>query len=148
MIGPEGYACDISRTFLCGDKATAVQKDAYRVAYEFVMGLSEMLRPGAAYEDIARAMPPYPQEYAAQRYPVIIHGIGTDDEPPFIPFPDAPGAVMPQGEFKENMVVSVEFYAGKEGEQDGVKLEDEVLITKDGPVLLSLYPYEEKLLGF
>ena len=27
------------------------------------------------------------------------------------------------------MVVSVEFYAGKVGEQDGVKLEDEVLIT-------------------
>ncbi len=49
-------------------------------------------------------------------------------------------------EFRENMVVSVEFYAGKVGEQDGVKLEDEVLITADGPVMLSLYPYEEKLL--
>jgi Xaa-Pro aminopeptidase len=50
------------------------------------------------------------------------------------------------GEFRENMVVSVEFYAGKVGEQDGVKLEDEVLITADGPVMLSLYPYEDKLL--
>jgi Xaa-Pro aminopeptidase len=33
------------------------------------------------------------------------------------------------------------------GEQDGVKLEDEVWITKDGPVVISLYPYESKLMG-
>jgi Xaa-Pro aminopeptidase len=44
------------------------------------------------------------------------------------------------------MVVSVEFYAGKVGQQHGVKLEDEVLITADGPVMLSLYPHEDKLL--
>ena len=44
------------------------------------------------------------------------------------------------------MVVSVEFYASKVGEQDGVKLEDEIWITDEGPVQLSLYPYEEKLL--
>ncbi len=44
------------------------------------------------------------------------------------------------------MVVSVEFYAGKIGEQDGVKLEGEVLITAEGPVMLSLYPYEDRLL--
>ena len=72
--------------------------------------------------------------------------MGTDDEPPFLPFPDEPGAQKLDGEFRENMVVSVEFYAGKVGEQDGVKLEDEVLITADGPVVLSLYPYEDKLL--
>ena len=31
------------------------------------------------------------------------------------------------GEFRENVVVSVGFYAGKVGEEDGVKPEDEVL---------------------
>jgi|TARA_B100001964_G_scaffold148797_1_gene163942 Xaa-Pro aminopeptidase len=58
-----------------------------------------------------------------------------------LPFVDDPlcGSVMPDGEFQENMIISVEFYAGKVGEQDGVKLEDEVLITADGLVLLSLY---------
>ena len=29
MMGPEGYVCDISRTFLCGDKPTPAQKEAY-----------------------------------------------------------------------------------------------------------------------
>jgi Xaa-Pro aminopeptidase len=47
----------------------------------------------------------------------------------------------------ENMVVAVEAYAGKVGAQDGVKLEEEVWITADGPVVISLYPYEDKLLS-
>lgn len=51
-----------------------------------------------------------------------------------------------EGEFRENMIVSVEAYAGTVGEQEGVKLEDEVLITA-GAVMLSLYPYEENMLS-
>ncbi len=147
-IGPEGYACDISRTFLCGDIATAVQKEAYRVAYDFVMGVAEVLRPGLSFEQFMHEIPELPEAYYPQHYSTIVHGIGTDDEPPFIPYVDPQDkAVMPEGEFKENMVISVECYAGKVGEQDGVKLEDEVWITADGPVILSLYPYEEKLLS-
>ncbi|MGH2524707.1 MAG: M24 family metallopeptidase, partial [Anaerolineales bacterium] len=46
MIGPEGYVCDISRTFLCGDKATSVQKEAYQIAYDFVHQVIELCRVG------------------------------------------------------------------------------------------------------
>lgn len=35
---------------------------------------------------------------------------------------------------------------GKVGAQDGVKLEDEVWVTPEGAAVLSLYPYEAKLL--
>jgi Xaa-Pro aminopeptidase len=147
MIGPEGYACDISRTFLCGDSATPVQKEAYQVAHEFIQAAIEMLKPGVSYHDFVHGLPAFPEAYRAQQYSTVVHGIGTDDESPFIPFPGGPWLVMPEGEFRENMVVSVEFYAGKVGEQDGVKLEDEVWITRDGPVVISLYPYEAKLLA-
>ena len=44
------------------------------------------------------------------------------------------------------MVVSVEFYGGKVGGQDGVKLEEEIWITADGPRVISMYPYEMRLL--
>jgi Xaa-Pro aminopeptidase len=145
MIGIEGYACDISRTFLCGDMGSAVQKEAYKVAHDFVQETIELCTAGRSYEDFANSIPAVPEPYIAQRYPVILHGIGTDDEPPFIPYADRKEDVMPQGAFQENMVVSVEFYAGKVGEQDGVKLEDMVWITAEGPVLLSLYPFEGKL---
>ncbi|MFZ0545898.1 MAG: Xaa-Pro peptidase family protein [Candidatus Promineifilaceae bacterium] len=146
MIGIEGYACDISRTFLCGERGSAVQREAYKVAHDFVQGAIELCTVGRAYEDFADSIPAVPEPYIAQRYPVVLHGIGTDDEPPFIPYPDRKDDVMPQGVFQENMVVSVEFYAGKVGEQDGVKLEDMVWITAEGPVLLSLYPFERKLM--
>jgi Xaa-Pro aminopeptidase len=147
MTGPEGYVCDVSRTFLCGERPTSAQKEAYRVAYEFNQELAGLLRPGLGYAELADNLPEYPDAYREQRYSFVLHGVGTDDEPPFFPFPDEPGAEKLDGEFRENMVVSVEFYAGKVGEQDGVKLEDEVLITADGPVMLSLYPYEERLLA-
>ena len=146
MIGVEGYACDISRTFLCGQKATPAQKEAYRVAHDFIQEVMALCRVGVSYAELAEKAPPLPEGYAEQRYPVILHGIGTDDEPPFIPFADREEDVMPEGVFSENMVVSVECYAGKIGRQDGVKLEDEVWITADGPVVISLYPYESKLL--
>ena len=147
MIGPEGYACDVSRTFLCGDRPTPVQREAYRVAHDFIQATIELIKPGVSYHDFTSHLPKFPDAYRAQQYSTVVHGIGTDDEPPFIPFPAGAWRVMPEGEFRENMVVSVEFYAGKVGEQDGVKLEDEVWITKDGPVVISLYPYDEGLLS-
>jgi Xaa-Pro aminopeptidase len=147
MIGPEGYACDISRTFLCGDRPTPVQIEAYQVAHDYIQAVIELCQPGTAYADFVAALPPVPEAYRAQQYSTVVHGIGTDDEPPFIPFPQGTWPYLPEGEFRENMVVSVEFYAGKVGEQDGVKLEDEIWITADGPVVISLYPYDQRLLG-
>ena len=145
--GPEGYICDVSRTFLCGDRPTPDQREAYRVAHDFVQEVAARLRPGLAYEDLVEDLPDYPPAYGEQRYPYVLHGIGSDDEPPFLAFPDEPGVEKPEGEFRENMVVSVEFYAGAVGGQDGVKLEDEVWVGPDGPVMLSLYPYEEVFLS-
>jgi Xaa-Pro aminopeptidase len=146
MIGPEGYACDISRTFLCGDKASPAQREAYKVAHDFVQGCIELIKPGVSFAEFVARCPILPEAYRAQQYGVIVHGIGTDDEPPNIPFPGDPHTDMPEGEFRENMVLAVECYAGKVGLQDGVKLEDEVCVTADGTVVLSLYPYDAKLL--
>ena len=147
MIGPECYVCDISRTFLCGDAASAAQKEAYKVAYDFVRGCMALIKPGLAFSDFVARCPPLPAAYREQAYGVIVHGIGTDDESPNVPLPGDPYTEMPDGEFQENMVVAVECYAGKVGAKDGVKLEDEVWVSAAGPVVLSSYPYESKLLG-
>ena len=93
-----------------------MQKEAYQVAYDFVMDTAELLKPGASYAEVANSDPGYPEEYKAQRYSVILHGTDIDDEPPFLPFPDDPlHGSFPEGEFEENMVISAEFYAGKVG---------------------------------
>ena len=44
------------------------------------------------------------------------------------------------------MIFCLECYAGKDGESVGVKLEDQVLVTKDGAISLNTYPFEKKLL--
>jgi len=146
MIGPEGYLCDVSRTFLCGNSATGDQKEAYRVAYDFIHGVMELCQAGEPYENLRAKAPRIPEQYREQAYPCLIHGCGLDDEPPFIPLAQDESGVMPGGSLEENMVVSIEFYAGKKGGKDGVKLEDQVLITREGPRLMSEYPYEEKLI--
>jgi len=50
------------------------------------------------------------------------------------------------GHFEENMVVCVESYMGEEGGKEGIKLEQQVLITRDGCVPLSTYPWQEEWL--
>jgi Xaa-Pro aminopeptidase len=147
MIGPESYVADFSRTFLCGEKASAAQKEAYTVAHDFVRGCVELIEPGLAFSDFVARCPPLPPAYREQAYGVIVHGIGTDDESPNVPLPGDPYTEMPEGEFRENMVLAIECYAGKVGARDGVKLEDEVWVSAGGPVVLSMYPYEQKLLG-
>jgi Xaa-Pro aminopeptidase len=146
MTGPEGYLCDISRTFLCGDKADREQLEAYRVAYDFIQGTIDLCRPGISYQDLVHKSPNVPEEYFSQGYSCMIHGSGFDDEPPYLPFKWVNGALIPIGALQENMVLSVEFYAGKVGGRSGVKLEEQILITRNGFEMLSKYPFEERLL--
>lgn len=149
MVGPEGYLCDISRTFICGNKANSYQRDAYKVAREFIEGVFELCTPGRSLRELCIGAPTYPEKYQARSYSCMIHGIGMDDEPPFLPFPHALKAlgesVIPDDVLKPDMVLSIEFYAGDSEHRDGVKLEDQVLITENGPVWLSRYPFDQVL---
>ena len=59
-IGPEGYVADFSRTFLCGVQASGAQKEAYKVAHDFVRGCCEIIRPGLAFSEFVARCPPLP----------------------------------------------------------------------------------------
>ena len=58
-------------------------------------------------------------------------------------FPSAgyDGVLMP------GMTICVESFTGEEGGQEGVKLEEQVLITEEGTEVLSQFPFEEALLN-
>ncbi len=86
--GYEGYVIDVSRTFLCGDRATPEQQDAYRAAHECVTGMAELVRPGMSFEEFCYAAPRLPERYRAQRYSFQVHQAGLEDEGPFIPYPE------------------------------------------------------------
>ena len=145
--GVEGYFFCVSRTFLCGAKTpTPQQRDAYRAGYEYVTNASELLRPGTSFWEFAEKAPRLPDRYRAQRYEVLGHSVGLEDEGPSFPYPDEerPGV---DHVLEENMVMVLECYCGEVGGRDGVKLGDQFLVTKDGPELLVRYPYEDRLLA-
>ena len=148
----EGYVVDISRTFLCGDIASEGQKEAYRIAYDCVNGMRELMKPGMTFEEFGHAAPKLPSEYRNGRYGAMAHQAGLEDEGPGIPYPDDDRrggwcVTFPNRTIQENMVFCLECYAGKDGAPYGVKLEDQVLVTNDGAIPFSTYPFEAKLLA-
>jgi Xaa-Pro aminopeptidase len=146
-IGVEGYFADVSRTFLCGDRPTPEQKEAYRVAHDCVAGMRELARPGITFAEFALKAPALPEKYRAQRYEVMAHQAGLEDEGPSILYPDDPNTPMPERELREGMVLCLECYTGEVGGTCGVKLEDQVLVTRGAPENLCPYPYDPRLLG-
>ncbi len=147
--GYEGYVIDISRTFLCGDEGNAGQKEAYRIAYDCVNGMRELMKPGMSFEEFARKAPALPPAYRNGRYGAMCHQAGLEDEGPGIPYPYADRGQpvsFPDRDIRENMIFCLECYAGKDGAPYGVKLEDQVLVTKDGAVALNTYHFDRKLL--
>ncbi len=51
------------------------------------------------------------------------------------------------GVLAENMTICIESYIGEEGGAEGVKLEQQVLVTANGAQVLTTYPFEERLFG-
>jgi len=147
LIGPYGMCCDISRTWLCGDvEPGAEQKDLYRVAYEHIMTNQELLRPGITFRELTEKGLRLPEEYRDQRYGVMMHGVGLCDEYPAIYYPEDLESDGYDGIVEAGMVFCVEAYVGAVGGKNGVKLEEQVVITTNGIEKMSKYPFEEVLL--
>lgn len=147
MIGLFGMCCDVSRTWLAGDgTASSEQKVLYHVAYEHLEENMHLLKPGASFRDLTYSGHELPDIFKARQYCVKMHGVGLCDEFPSIYYPESyiEGAV--DYELMPNMVLCVEAYVGKENGTEGVKLENQVLVTETGFENLSPYHYDEQLM--
>ncbi|HEV7431582.1 MAG TPA: Xaa-Pro peptidase family protein [Steroidobacteraceae bacterium] len=146
MVGPYGYCADVSRTFFCEPGApSAQQRQLYRLAAEQVAHNCELLRPGRSFREFGERAWPIPEKYFEQNYGCLLHGVGMVDEWPAIGC-DPNDPLAQEGEFSEGMTVCVESYIGEVGGPEGVKLEQQVLITEAGHEILSRYPLEAALL--
>lgn len=76
-----------------------------------------------------------------------MHGVGMHGEAPFVAHAQDYANFGGEGVLEPGMVVSVESYIGEVNGLEGVKLEEELLVTADGTELLSRFPFEESLLG-
>lgn len=143
-----GYFGDMARTVVCGRPAQR-QREIYTAVYDALQqGIAEM-RPGRTNADSAAAF-----HRAAAKYGLsdrflslfIAHGVGIGaNEPPYIG-ETLPGA--PTYEFEPGMVFAVEpliWVPGVRG-GGGVRLEEMVLVTEQGPHVMSRAPFDERLL--
>ncbi len=146
LIGPHGFCADISRTWLCGDgPATSEQRDLFRAAIEQVEHNSELLRPGISFRELVERSKNPPQDALACRYSVLYHGVGLADEYPTLPYLADWAADTADGVLEAGMVLCVESYVGRLGGREGVKYEEQVLVTENGPEQLSTYPLDARL---
>ncbi|TNE36162.1 MAG: aminopeptidase P family protein [Alphaproteobacteria bacterium] len=148
VVGCYGYYSDFSRTFHSGPgKPTAAQQTLYRLAHEQVHHNIGILQAGMSFRDYADRAWNIPDVYYANRYYLSSHGVGMTGEYPYLyhhgDFPEAGY----DGEIASGMTLCVESYIGAEGGIEGVKLEQQVLVTETGIKLLSQFPFEEDLLS-
>ena len=146
LIGPYGYCADISRSWVCGAKPSDEQRRLYAAAHAQIVHNTAMLKPGMSFREVANAAWPIPEEYRSRRYGTLIHGVGLADEYPSIKHSDDFAARGYDGVLQPGMTLCVESFIGAEGGKEGVKLEEQVLITEDGCETLSGYPMEEEWL--
>ena len=148
LISTYGYCCDISRTWLVGDGTpTETQKTLYRDAYEHVMENIKIIKPGMSFAEVTNHAHRLPEPYRALRYGVLAHGIGLCDEYPSIRYPEDVAEHGYGGTVEVGMTLCVEAYTGKVGGHEGVKLEEQVVVTDEGCVPLSSAPFEEAFLN-
>ena len=145
LVGPYGYCCDISRTWVCDARPNDEQRRIYAEAHAQVQENMALLKPGVAFRELTERLRTLSDEFVEGRYAAAMHGVGLCDEYPVIRYPQdwEPGD---DGVLREGMVLCVEGLATPAGGRESVKLEEQVLITADGHELLSSYPMEESWL--
>ena len=146
LVGPYGYCADISRTWLCGDgRGDDEQRVLYAIAQEQVQYNMELLKPGLGFREFVEKAGLLPEDCLPWRYGVLVHGVGLCDEWPAIPYPQDFDEGGYDGVFEPGMVVCVESYTGRVGGKEGVKLEEQVVITETGYDLISVPKPDEQL---
>ncbi|OLC28887.1 MAG: hypothetical protein AUH31_08100 [Armatimonadetes bacterium 13_1_40CM_64_14] len=144
-----GYFADMGRTVICGEPSSE-QKRIFRAVHEAHRAGIEAMRPGATTAHVTKAIHQTAASHGLAEHFLTLfigHGIGVgSNEPPYIgePFPGAAAVTLEPG-----MVFAMEplIWVPDVPGGGGVRLEDMVLITEDGPHRLSRLPYDPQLLG-
>ncbi|MCD6450999.1 MAG: aminopeptidase P family protein [Acidobacteria bacterium] len=125
------YAGDLTRTIPISGRFTKRQKEIYEIVLEAQRRGIAAARPGATLRDVDRAARSYIKERGYGKY--FIHGtshfLGLDVHDP----------ALPNVKLAPGMVITVEPGIYIPEENLGVRIEDDILITKDGAVVLSSF---------
>jgi Xaa-Pro dipeptidase len=137
LVGAYGMMTDISRSWVVGDVTpTAHQAELHAMATDQLRRNAELLTPGRSFAELShKAWFPAVEDY--RHYSCLFHGVGQCDEYPNIFFPEAWDHAGYDGVVETGMCFTVESYIGPRAGGEGIKLEDQYVVTDHGPVLLT-----------
>ena len=139
-----GYRTCYYRTFVVG-RATSSQRDAYTRAREWMDAAIDAVKPGVGTDDIARLWPAatdfgFASEMAAFGLQ-FGHGLGLGlHERPII---SRLNSMEHPIEIKAGMVFALETYCPASDGFSAARIEEEVVVTEDGPRILTLFPAQD-----
>ena len=134
-----GYKTCYYQTFVTG-KPSQKQLDVYKRTYDWLFGAVELVRPGITTADVAAVWPTSEEiglSSEAEAFALQLgHGIGiTHWAKPVI---SRLFSMEHPEEIREGMVLALETYCGSGN--DGVRIEEMLVVTKDGYRMLSKFP--------
>jgi Xaa-Pro aminopeptidase len=144
-IGPGGYFVDFVRTFKVGGGLSPREKDLYKECYESMYAAIGMMKAGNTTADVAKKLPTYDDdEYGTVTLQQFAHSIGLSlYEGMWI---SRAYSMDYPVELEEGMYFAAETFAGHPGLEQTVRLEENLLVTKEGPILFTKYPFYEEAL--
>jgi Xaa-Pro aminopeptidase len=144
-VGPGGYFVDYVRCFKVGGRWTGEEKKLYREVYDSMYAGMAELRPGRTTKDVADKFPTYDDDtYGTVTLQQFAHSIGLSlYEGMWISRAYSLKYPVP---IQENMYFAIETFAGHPGLEQTVRLEEDVLVTKDGPVVFTMMEHDEECL--
>ncbi len=143
LIGPYGYCADISRAWVTAvDRPSNVQADLHAIAMEQLETNTALIRPGVSFLELGERSFRLPDDCLANRYSVVLHGVGLCDEYPSVRYPEDVAACGYDGHFEPGMCVCIESYVGRAGGREGVKLERQAVVTETGVEILDRFPLD------
>jgi Xaa-Pro aminopeptidase len=143
-----GYRTCYYRTFNVGS-ATPSQHDAYTKAREWMDASIQMVRPGVGTDEVAAVWPKatefgFDNELAAFGLQ-FGHGLGLGlHERPII---SRLNSMKEPIELKEGMVFALETYCPASDGYSAARIEEEVVVTADGPRILTLFPAQDLVIA-
>ncbi len=143
-----GYRTCYYRTFNVGS-ATPSQHDAYTKAREWMDASIAMVRPGVGTDEVAAVWPKatefgFDNELAAFGLQ-FGHGLGLGlHERPII---SRLNSMIEPIELKEGMVFALETYCPASDGYSAARIEEEVVVTADGPRILTLFPAQDLVIA-
>jgi Xaa-Pro aminopeptidase len=143
-----GYRTCYYRTFVVG-RATPAQHDAFKQAREWMDAAIDLIKPGTTTDQIAAVWPKAEEFGFTDEMDAFGlqfgHGLGVGlHERPIISRLNSFDDPL---ELIEGMVFAVETYCPAADGRSAARIEEEVIVTADGPRIITLFPCDELMVA-